>query len=128
MRRLFQFVIVVILGVVTEISVDFLKCMSRAVWYDRVHPRPTDFPVLIGGISVFILILVLSVMAPEWLPRPQAKVVGNTTADLPHKITAGDRFLLISAFIVAICITGIRYPSLCEETQARNSTSTPIMK
>lgn len=128
MRRLGQFVFVVILGVVTEISVDFLKCTARSIWFGRVHPSTIDLPVLIGGISVFILILVLSGMAPEWIVRPQEKTVGNKTVDPPEKITVGDRFLLISAFIVAICITGIRYPSICEQPQTKDPTPNAIMK
>jgi hypothetical protein len=56
------------------------------------------------------------------------EVVHNTTVDPPEKITAGDRFLLISGFIVAICITGIRYPSLCDETQAKDPMSNAIIK
>jgi hypothetical protein len=67
-------------------------------------------------------------MAPEWIVQPPAKTVGNKAADTPEKITAGDRFLLISAFIVAICIAGIRYPSICDQRQIKDPTSNAIMK
>ena len=138
MRRLAQFAFAVFLGVVTEISVDFLKCMARSIWFGDVHPRIIDLPGLIGGICLFIFILVLSVMAPEWIVRREAKIDGDKTVDPPEKvtaekiteekITAGDRFLLISAFIVAICITGIRYPSICDQPQIKDPTSNAIMK
>jgi len=129
LRRFFQFVFALFFGILTEISVDFLRCVARGIWIGDISPRLKDLPGLVGGICVFVLILILSVIGPEWLVRPEKKVVGGEkTVSPPEKVTAGDRAVLILAFIVAICITGIRYLSLCEKPTDRSTPISAIMK
>ncbi len=115
--RSVQFVFVMGLGVLTEISVDFLKCMARAARTGYLDPDLRDVPLLVGAIAFFIFILVLSVITPERIVSPK----GKNGAE--QKITLAGRVILIAGFIVAVFVSGAFYPSPCDESVHRGRAS-----
>ena len=119
MPRFIQLIIVVYLGALTEISVDFLKCMARKAWTGDLYVDVHSLPVFVGAIALFILIFSFSVIAPE-------RIVGRKEKNgAQHKITSADRVVLIAGFIVAVLISGAFIPSVCDECVRRSPASRP---
>lgn len=108
--RVVQFIVAVYLGVLTEVCVDLFKCMARGFRMGDVHVIPRDIPLFAFSMGFFALLLISSLVATE-------KLVASE-----EKVTRGGRALLVSAFIVAVCISGAYFPSPCEKPV----TTTPV--
>lgn len=117
-----QFMFVVGLGVLTEISVDFLKCIARAARTGYLHPDVRDLPLLVGAIALFIFILALTVITPERIVGPKEENGAE------QKVTLAGRVVLIAGFIVAVLVSGAFYPSPCDESVHRSPASSAMLK
>ncbi|MGH9512509.1 MAG: hypothetical protein ACRD2U_10285 [Terriglobales bacterium] len=99
--RFSVFIFAVILGMVTEVCVDFLKCIaakSRAV---LISPELHELPPFVCYIFFFVFILVAALLVAEKIMDPEKKIV------LRQRIT------FIAAFIAAVFLSGFFYPFPC---------------
>lgn len=99
MLRFFEFVFVVILGMVAGVVLDFFKCLGHQYQPDGLAIDWDTFPVFAFGISVSIGILGLVLLGQE-------KII-----DFKRQ-----RITFIFTFLVAALIGGYLFPSPCGPT------------